>query len=258
MPVALISRAVSVAIVAVSAHLDDAALSASAALADAAATVVTVFAGPPPEGLALSPWDRFTGAASSAGRILDRRAEDEAAMRLLRARPVHLIEPEIQYRETTPDLSDAAGELAGIFRAADLVWLPAAIGGHLDHVLARDAGLRAAAMAGHAEVVLYADFPYVIAFGWPAAATGRRADAYLDVDYWLARELTKAGLDPSGMTLSVTRLSPAQRDAKAALIAAYRSQAAALRLAPADLAAEPAKLDYELSWRLPLPGSPPG
>ncbi len=239
-------------IAAISAHLDDAALSASTALDGAAATVITVFAGVPGPGRPAGSWDRLTGAESSADRLLERRAEDEAAMRLLRARPVHLDELDAQYRDGPPDLGPAVRLMARLLAAAGQVWLPAAIGGHRDHLLARDAGLRAAAAAGHADVVLYADFPYVIAYGWPPRATGRRAERYLDADYWLAAQLASAGLDPSELTPSVTRLTAAQREAKAAVIAAYRSQAPALGLRRQDLASNPFKLDYELSWQMPL------
>ena len=50
----------------------------------------------------------------------------------------------------------------------------------------------------------------------------------------------------------MTTLSAAQRERKAAVIAAYQTQAAALRLTPDNLAAEPFKLDFELAWRMPL------
>ena len=54
------------------------------------------------------------------------------------------------------------------------------------------------------------------------------------------------------LTPVVTRLGPEQRALKTAVIAAYRSQAAALRLTQHDLDADPAKLDFELAWRMPL------
>ncbi len=238
--------------VVVSAHLDDAALSASAALGQGDAIVMTVFTGPPPVGLRVSPWDRFTGAASSADRLRERLAEDAAAMALLGARAVRLGEPELQYRDGEPDLRRATDAMSEAFRKASEVWLPAAIGRHPDHVLARDAGRSAALAAGHAEVVLYADFPYVTAYGWPPSVTGLPSKEYLDTDFWLVHELTSIGLDPAALALSVTRLGPQQRAAKAAIIAAYRTQVPSLKLTARDLEANGSMLDYELSWRLPL------
>jgi len=238
--------------VAVSPHLDDAALSASASIGAATATVVTVFAALPAFDIPASWWDRLTNATSSRERQQQRLAEDQAAMQLLSARGVYLDQPEALYRNGDPDLDGIAGQLTGLFQTADAVWLPSAIGGHRDHVFARDAGMRAAAAAGHAEVVLYADFPYVISYGWPAWVTRQPADPYLDAAFWLADQLEAAGLDPASLTATVTTLSPQQRAAKADIIAAYCTQATALGLAAADLARDPAKLNYELSWRMPL------
>jgi hypothetical protein len=240
------------AIVAVSAHLDDAALSASVSLSGVGATVATVFSGMPPPGFGVSYWDRLTGATSSAQRQAERLAEDAVAMGLMAAHARYLDEQEAQYRQVEPDVADLAGAMAELFAGADDVWLPSAIGGHRDHAIARDAGLRAARAAGRADVVLYADFPYVIAYGWPAWVTGQPADPCLDPEFWLADQVAAAGFDPAVMTAGVIRLDAAQRAAKAAIAAAYRTQAAALRLTTEHLAGDPAKQDYELHWRLRL------
>src|SRR5260221_8946861 len=95
-------------------------------------------------------------------------------MRLLSARALHLDEAEALYRDGDPDLGRAVERLTEVIAGAGQVWLPSAIGGHRDHAFARDAGLRAAAAAGHGEVMLYADFPYVIAYGWPSWVSGGR------------------------------------------------------------------------------------
>ena len=238
---------------AVSPHLDDAAISASVGLGTGDVTVMTIFTALPPDGLPASWWDRLTGATSSRERQRERLAEDYVAMRLLSASGVHLDEPEALYRDGDPDLNRTIKLLTGLFQDSGEVWLPAAIGGHPDHIFARQAGLRAAAAAGHSEVVLYADYPYVITYGWPCWVTGGPADPYLDAAFWLTDQLESGGLDPGSLTPTVRRLSPDQRTAKAQIIAAYRSQAPALGLAPADLAADPAKLDYEVCWRMPVP-----
>ena len=136
-------------IAAVSPHLDDAALSASVALGRGGATVITVFTALPPADSPVSWWDRLTGATSSVQRQRERLAEDAAALRLLSARGVHLDEPEALYRDSDPDLDRAVERMTGLLAQADEVWLPSAIGGHRDHMLARQAGLRAAVAAGH-------------------------------------------------------------------------------------------------------------
>jgi LmbE family N-acetylglucosaminyl deacetylase len=239
-------------IVGVSPHLDDAALSATAALSGGGATIVTVFTALPAPDRPTSWWDRLTGATSSLERQRERLAEDAEAMRLLSARALHLDEAEALYRDGDPHLDRAVDRLTELLAGACQVWLPSAIGGHRDHTFARDAGLRAAAAAGHGEVMLYADFPYVIAYGWPSWVSGGSADAYLDASFWLTDQIASSGLDVQSLTPVVTRLSPEQRAMKRAVIAAYRSQAAALGLSACDLDADPAKLDFELAWRMPL------
>jgi LmbE family N-acetylglucosaminyl deacetylase len=239
-------------ITAVSPHLDDAALSASAALAGRDATVVTVFTAMPAADRPVSWWDRLTGATSSRERQRERLDEDAAAMALLGARGVHLDELEALYRDGDPDLDRATGWLTELLAGTGEVWLPSAIGGHRDHMFARNAGLRAAAASGHDEVVLYADFPYVIAYGWPSWVSGRPDGDYVDAGFWLSDQLAAAGLGQASLTSVVTRLSPDQQALKARVIAAYRSQAAVLRLAPDDLAADPVKLEFELSWRVSM------
>jgi LmbE family N-acetylglucosaminyl deacetylase len=253
-----------VAIVAVSPHLDDAALSASASLRGVGATVLTVFAGLPPPELTVSLWDRLTGASSSAERQAERLVEDAAVMGLLSARGGYLDEREAQYREAEsgPGLGAAglaeriAVRIAEHLTGADELWLPAAIGRHPDHVLARDAGLRAAAATGHGDVVVYADFPYVILYGWPSWVSGQPADPYLDPEVWLAGQFVAGGLDIAVRSAEVIKLTAAQRDVKTKIIDAYRTQASALALTAGCLAREPAKLDYELSWRMPVPPLP--
>lgn len=240
------------AIVAISAHLDDAALSASVRLSGGDATVLSVFTGMPPSWVQLSYWDRLTGATSSAVRQAERITEDAQAMRLLDAQGRHLDEPESQFRRGDPDLDQLAARMTEQFAGADEVWIPSAIGGHPDHRFARNAALRAAAATGHDEIVLYADFPYVIFYGWPSWVCGVPAGPCLDPDFWLADQLRAVGIDAGALTPEVVVLTPQQRDLKARIAAAYRSQAAALRLTPTDLAADPGKLGFELSWRTRL------
>ncbi len=216
-------------IVAISAHLDDAALSASASLAGRDATVLTVFAGMPPPEVELSSWDAHTGATNSRDRQAERLGEDAEAMRLLSARGCYLDELDRQYRRSgdRPDLDRIARSIAGYFTGASIeAWIPAALGGHPDHAIARDAALRAALMAGLPEVVLYADFPYVLTFGLPS---------------WMTNRPTEISL------------TSGQRQTKIKVIRAYRSQSRALGLGDSDLAASPGKLDTEIFWRVALP-----
>src|SRR5205807_10094736 len=76
--------------VVVSTHLDDAVLSCWSVLdAPGDVVVVTVFTGGPPPGT-LTEWDRDSGAADSAERMIQRVEEDRAALRVAGREPVHV------------------------------------------------------------------------------------------------------------------------------------------------------------------------
>ena len=83
--------------VVISAHLDDAVLSAFSAITPGS-TVVTVLAGPPPAGT-LGSWDALTGADDSARRLRERREEDRRALAGIAA-VVHLDFADGQYVDT--------------------------------------------------------------------------------------------------------------------------------------------------------------
>jgi LmbE family N-acetylglucosaminyl deacetylase len=85
-------------VVIISPHFDDAVLGAGALLAARpGSTVVTVFAGPPPDAHATTPWDRASGFACAAEAYATRIAEDDRALRVLGASPVRLPFVDAQY-----------------------------------------------------------------------------------------------------------------------------------------------------------------
>jgi LmbE family N-acetylglucosaminyl deacetylase len=181
-----------------SAHLDDAALSCGALIADAAAqtavTVMTLFteAGPPPYTLSARRYLRLTGARDAKALYRQRRSEDQAALESIGTGWAHAGLIEAQHRRKTaagrgarwaallPELvhtypvyrlhvtrGRVAAADAGTLRAAidfvrsvagrrpALVLAPLAVGGHVDHVLARLAAQRSGA-----PLIYYSDFPY--------------------------------------------------------------------------------------------------
>src|SRR5258706_13033675 len=95
-----------------------------------------------------------------------------------------------------------------VLGGAGQAWLASAIGGHSDHAFVRDAGLRAADAARHDEVMLYADFPYVIAYGWPSWVSGGRGHAYLDPPFLLAGQGLFHRLDAPAAPPVGTQLNP--------------------------------------------------
>lgn len=232
-------------------HLDDAVLSASNRLTCTGTTVVTVFSGLPPDEITLTDWDRVTRASSSRERQRERLAEDDEAMSLFECASLRLDEPEEQYRTGQLDRERLAERLAGVIGPAAEVWAPAAIGGHPDHLAARDAALAAvAAVPERPQVYLYADIPYSLWYGWPAWVTGQEAVEYLDTGAWLDSELRRQGLDPDRMVPHVVELTPQARARKEKAVRAYRSQLPGLSLDGTHPSLWRNAHSHEVAWRL--------
>jgi len=235
-------------------HLDDAALSVSHRLRQGGVLVATIFTGVPTPDAALGAWDHLTGATSSHERQLERLAEDDAAMLIAGARSVRLDELDAQYREgRTVDVAGLGSRLEPLVDGVHEVWLPAGIG-HDDHVVAREAGVFAARRAGHRNVMLYADFPHVIPYGWPTWVIGCPAQRYLNVDAWLSDEMRRRGLDVARLSPEVVRLGAEGAAFKRRLIDSYPSQLPALLLDAGHLDRDPSLLGFEVLWRLDLGG----
>jgi LmbE family N-acetylglucosaminyl deacetylase len=239
----------------VSPHLDDAVLSASHTIRPGATTVVTVFAGTPAPSVGLTAWDAYTGAADSAARMLERHGEDDEAMRRLGGVPaVRLDYLDSQYRETLQADADAiATTLAEMIDSdadIDAVWLPAGIGGHPDHVATRIAGLRAVADFEHLVVYLYADFPYVVTFGWPSWAVDGAKEPYLNGAAFLDAEMRAQGLTGMALQREIIHADDIGVKRKRHAIEAYRSQLPGLKLHRATLDADADLLRVEVAWRL--------
>ena len=233
-------------------HLDDAALSASVRIADAALKVVTVFAGAPPAGFVLSDYDRLTRAASSRERYLERMSEDDRAMEVLGCSFERLDELDDQYLTSPRDMDALVKRLLPLVASVKEVWLPSAVGGHPDHLSVRDAALRAVHGSDNAPTVhFYADLPYSIVYGWPSWVTGLPNDEHLDVDVWLEQELAACGLKSDMLEPMATELTPQQRERKARAIRSYRTQLSELRILPdVSPGTWDALLGYEVGWRL--------
>lgn len=164
----------------VSPHLDDVALSCGGTVTLEAraggALIVTVFAGRPPE--ALNPFAEFQhqrwGHLDDA--VGQRRQEDSAAMSILGADFRWLDYPDAIYRgnlylsddelfgavknEDDPVADSIAEMLSQIARATrpERIYLPLAVGGHVDHQICSAIGGRLAASVG--TILFYEDFPY--------------------------------------------------------------------------------------------------
>lgn len=212
-------------VLAFSPHLDDAGFSAGArlgALASAGAdvSVVTLFAGVPEA--PFSPAARELHARCGlpdAEAMATRRVEDVRAMACLGVRAGHEDFLDAVYRRR-PDGSwligagqppwgdqvagdqalvdeELAGRLTTTVQSAvdavgpDLVLTCAAIGGHVDHVLARDAVIRAVGGAG-VSLELWEDLPYGLSarrippLPGPVSASARRTEGATE-ESWTAK-----------------------------------------------------------------------
>jgi LmbE family N-acetylglucosaminyl deacetylase len=150
----------------VSPHLDDAVLSAGQFLAGLpGAVVVTMLAGVPDPPVTTR-WDAMSGFTTSQEAVETRRAEDEAALALLKATPVHLDFLDGQYAPADPSaLADAVLEQVECHRPEFVVG-PLGVHHH-DHERVRDAVL-----AANLDVPLwlYEDLPYRVSRPEDAAA----------------------------------------------------------------------------------------
>lgn len=237
--------------VVISAHLDDAVLSASHLLLSRPCTVLTIFAGPPGTPDVLTAWDVLTGATTSAQRHRERLAEDDRALAVVGARAHRLAEPEEQYRDGSPAVQRCVEAVARELSGVAEVWMPLGVGRHPEHLLAREIAAAAAVAVGVPRAGFYADFPYVARYGWPSWVTGCAPEPYLNPDGWLALQLSALGLGAVDARPRVVRLSSAERQCKVRAMAEYHSQLPALRLDPRGLDAIACALDYELRWTVP-------
>jgi GlcNAc-PI de-N-acetylase len=239
-----------VSIAILSPHFDDAVLSCWHLLEESAApAVVNVFTGAPPPGTGTAWWDQLTGATDSATRMLERREEDVQALAATGATTRALDLLDDQYRTT--DLPSHV-LVARICAAADpgaTLYAPAALDGHPDHALVRDAALCLAG-AGR-RVVLYADLPHAIRKGWPSWVSCDRNGGGSDVALRWNKELAASRLDTDRLVPRVRPLGAAIRARKLRALAAYKSQREALdgwAFAPLD---DPRTLGWEVSWEVP-------
>jgi len=233
----------------VSPHLDDAVLSAFALLTAAVeATVVTVFAGVPSPDAPPGEWDRLTRTDRPAVRMAARRDEDRAVLTALGIHPVHLDAVDSPYRDSDPDPAALAAAIAAVLPPHDTLVLPAAIGGHPDHVLTREAALL---LPVRGERLAMADLPYSAVVGWPSLVTGRAEPPYLDpAGAWqpALERLAEAAGRP--VVPIVVRLSSVERRAKLESVRGYASQYPVLEAGPSREISHPSRIRAEVAWRL--------
>ena len=145
----------------VSPHCDDAGFSCGDFLiAHPRASVVTIFAGRPPVGSALTDWDAAAGFTPRDDVIAARRTEDRSALTLLGATPLWLDFRDAQYGPS-PDAAEIGRSLAALvakLRPRTLV-LPLGLF-HSDHDLAHRATIPLVDRAVARAILWYEDAIY--------------------------------------------------------------------------------------------------
>lgn len=191
----------------VSPHLDDAVLSVGRFLAGRPdVTVLTVFAGIP-DGAAATTYDEVCGFASGSQAVVERRAEDLAALGSLSALPVWADLLDGQYRAEDPDPGEVVWAVDSALPAgADTVLVPLGIV-HPDHLAVARASrsLVPGWLSAGIGVWVYSDLPGRVL--WPEAEQAAYAD-------WTA----------CGFHLDLGFVGTGSKAAKRRALAAYRSQ----------------------------------
>lgn len=240
--------------VVLSPHLDDAVLSCWSVLGgDGDVAVVNVFDAVPPPG-SVTRWELITGFADSAAAMQERRREDAEALALARRQPVSLGFHDEQHRRKAPPVSEVRAALERVAPAASVIYAPAAIGGHADHVLAASAAL--ALRHDGVPVRLYADMPYAVEYGWPHWVTGAEPDPRVDPDAMWEAFLEDLPWHRVLLSAEAVALDDATSAAKLAAMRTYRSQFPALDAAPVGRLRNPLIHGHEVFWDV-LPWTPP-
>ena len=233
--------------VVLSPHLDDAVVSTWSVLADTAdVEVVNVFAGVPEAGPAPR-WDAMAGARDRREHQHERLDEDRAALELAGRSAVYLPFLDGHYRAEAPAGPEVAAAIDAALPAASMLYAPAGIGGHVDHLLVRDVAIELSHRLGM-PLCLYAELPYAVRFGWPSWVTGAAADPRVVVDADWEPALGSAPLQRAALASRVRRLDDAQIAAKLAAMKRYRTQFPLLNHGPLRLLEHPLVLPWEVTW----------
>lgn len=214
-------------------------------------SVVNLCAGVPAPGR-LAPWDAITGAQDSSARARERIAEDILALGRAGRRPLSLPFLDAQYRNPggAPSLGDLDGALAAVVASASRVHVPAGLGGHPDHLLARRYG-RMLLRAGM-PVTLYAELPYCVLHGWPDWVDGAEPDPHRNVDAFWAPFLEGVPELPTLRAAHVERLDDRAAAAKLEAMRCYATQFPSLDFGAGRLLSDPAIHRFEVRWELTL------
>jgi hypothetical protein len=133
------------------------------------------------------------------------------------------------------------------------VYVPAGLGGHVDHLLTRRYG-RMLLRTGMA-VELYADLPYCVLHGWPGWVDGRAPEANRNVDAFWSSFLEDVPEMGPLRSARVERLDDAAAAAKLEAMSCYGTQFPCLSYGARGLLSDPEIHRFEVRWELTRDGA---
>jgi hypothetical protein len=233
----------------ISPHWDDAVLDCWGLLAsERKLNVVNLFAGIPSDGRA-GIWEAIMGVEDPAQRARERIGEDTLALARAGRTPVNLPLLDDQYRRQarspTPPLQALDRVVTARVKGASRVYVPAGIGAHPDHLLARRYGRML--LASGMPVTLYAELPYCIFHGWPSWVDGRAPEPTRNVDVYWQSFLKDVPELPALRSAEVQRLDAGSARAKCEAIGCYQTS---LNYGARRLLSDPEFHGIEVRWGL--------
>jgi hypothetical protein len=222
---------------------------------DCELNVVNLFAAIPRSG---TPGLReaIDGVRDSAERARARMAEDALALARAGREALNLPLLDAEYRRqarSVLDLEDVDRAVSSVVQSASRVYVPAGIGSHADHLLARRYG-RILLRAGM-PVTLYAELPYCIFYGWPPWVDGREPAANRNVDVYWQSFLKGVPEMPSLHSAEVRRLDAPTASAKREAVRCYETS---LNYGIRHMLDDPEFHGFEVRWELVRPGAGTG
>jgi hypothetical protein len=238
----------------ISPHWDDAVLDCWGLMAsERQLNVVNLFAGIPTDGRP-GIWEAIMGVQDPAQRARERMREDELALARAGRKPLNMTLLDDQYRRQMrsppPGLEDLDRAVTGGVQSASRVYVPAGIGAHPDHLLARRYGRML--LAGGMPVTLYAELPYCIFHGWPSWVDGGAATPTRNVDAYWQSFLRDVPELPSLRSADIDRLEASSATAKWGAIDCYQTS---LNYGARRLLSDPEFHGIEVRWELRTPPS---
>jgi LmbE family N-acetylglucosaminyl deacetylase len=192
------------------------------------ATVANLCTAVPPSGRP-GELDRAKGARDAASFMAERLREDAEALSVAGCARVDLGFLDIQYRDGPLSAGAVRNAVEAAVPLPRAIYAPAGLGGHPDHLVAREAAIAIGRSAG-VPVSLYADLPYAVRVGWPHWVTGAPPRPHLVPEARWERHL------PAGVDLEprVRALSPDETALKVRALETYRTQFSVLNAGPLD------------------------